>query len=313
MNWDRHVRRAIELINENIRTRAKLYASEDIAQDLKHFSEGRERRLIGLRQPQEELKTMQQERKDYLEKWEEARKRILELRERRRKLQQDKEREFKELGLEQGDRLEKSQDSKRRRSNPQQENKECRKGSAGPGNEHTSMRREKPGRRAKTGDRKKREVQKNAGLELLVDPQVQSDRRDPPTDRPPDKPPPWKGASMGNLPERAGSRHASQLTTARGNTALRGKAELLEQIQNEVQTPSNQRHAIHADSSHRRAGGLDTARRHKFQLNDCRQSSRVVRQRLPRHHKVRGVRDLRGRVGFQKGSLARRRHRAVVR
>jgi hypothetical protein len=38
-------------------------------------------------------------------------------------------------------------------------------------------------------------------------PDAQSDRRRPPTDRHPDKPPPWKGAVVGSSLERAGSRH----------------------------------------------------------------------------------------------------------
>jgi hypothetical protein len=40
-----------------------------------------------------------------------------------------------------------------------------------------------------------------------------SSHRGPPTDIPPDKPPPWKGASRGYLLERAGTRHVSQLVS----------------------------------------------------------------------------------------------------
>jgi hypothetical protein len=44
------------------------------------------------------------------------------------------------------------------------------------------------------------------------------------------------GASRGSLQERAGSRHASQLSSARGNDGLSGDTALLEKIQNKVQT-----------------------------------------------------------------------------
>jgi hypothetical protein len=84
-------------------------------------------------------------------------------------------------------------------------------------------------------------------------PDVQSDRRGPPTDRPPDDPPPCKGASRGSLQERAGFRHASQLSSGRGNNGLSGNAALSEKIQNKVQTSSNQRYASEAGSSQDRS------------------------------------------------------------
>jgi hypothetical protein len=59
------------------------------------------------------------------------------------------------------------------------------------------------------------------GLEAV---QVSS-HRGPPTDRPPDKPPPWKGASRGCLQERAGTRHFSQLaSSSRGSYCSSGNA-----------------------------------------------------------------------------------------
>jgi hypothetical protein len=80
-------------------------------------------------------------------------------------------------------------------------------------------------------------------------PDAQSDRRGPPTDRPPDKPAPWKGAVRGSSYERASSRHVSQLASSCGNNGLSGKASPLEKIQLRVKTPSNQRHASAAGSS----------------------------------------------------------------
>jgi hypothetical protein len=59
------------------------------------------------------------------------------------------------------------------------------------------------------------------GLEAV---QVSS-HRGPPMDRPPDKPPPWKGASRGCLQERAGTRHFSQLaSSSRGSYCSSGNA-----------------------------------------------------------------------------------------
>jgi hypothetical protein len=55
-------------------------------------------------------------------------------------------------------------------------------------------------------------------------PYAQSDRRGPPTDRPPDKPPPLKDAFKGSSYERASSRHVSQLASSRGSNGLSGKA-----------------------------------------------------------------------------------------
>jgi hypothetical protein len=76
--------------------------------------------------------------------------------------------------------------------------------------------------------------------EKKVDPTQLSARRGPPTDRPPDKPPPWKGASRGCLRERAGTRHASQLASfTRGTYSLSGNATPLQKMQIEVCMPSN--------------------------------------------------------------------------
>jgi hypothetical protein len=86
-------------------------------------------------------------------------------------------------------------------------------------------------------------------LEAQGDPDAQSDWRGPPTDRPPDDPHPCKGSSRGSLQERAVSRHANHLSSARGDNGLSANATLLEKIQNEVRTPSNQRHASEGGSS----------------------------------------------------------------
>jgi hypothetical protein len=62
------------------------------------------------------------------------------------------------------------------------------------------------------------------GLEAV---QVSS-HRGPPTDRPPDKPPPWKGVSRGCLQERVDTRHISQLASfTRGSYCSSGNALLL--------------------------------------------------------------------------------------
>jgi hypothetical protein len=72
-----------------------------------------------------------------------------------------------------------------------------------------------------------------------VDPTQLSARRGPPTDRPPDKPPPCKGASRGCLQERAGTRHASHLASfTRGSYGLSGNATPLQKMQFEVCAPS---------------------------------------------------------------------------
>jgi hypothetical protein len=81
------------------------------------------------------------------------------------------------------------------------------------------------------------------------DPDAQSDRRGPPTDRPPGKPPPWKGVFEGSSYERASYRHASQLASSRGTSGLSVNASPLEKIQLSVKTPSNQRHGSAAGSS----------------------------------------------------------------
>jgi hypothetical protein len=72
------------------------------------------------------------------------------------------------------------------------------------------------------------------------DPEQLSARRGPPTDRPPDKPPPWKGAVRGSLIERAGSPTASQLASSScGKHGWSGTPAHLESIQIIVQSPSN--------------------------------------------------------------------------
>jgi hypothetical protein len=80
-------------------------------------------------------------------------------------------------------------------------------------------------------------------------PEAQSDRRGPPTDRSPDKPPPWKGAVRGSSYERASSRHVSHLASSRGIIGLSGNASPLEKIQQRVKTPSNQCQSSAAGSS----------------------------------------------------------------
>jgi hypothetical protein len=97
------------------------------------------------------------------------------------------------------------------------------------------------------------------GLEAV---QVSS-HRGPPTDRPPDKPPPWKGASRGCLQERAGTRHDSQLATfTRGSYCSSGNASPCRQCNLGESAPSNNSASHAAGSSQesstraRRAGGL---------------------------------------------------------
>jgi hypothetical protein len=80
-------------------------------------------------------------------------------------------------------------------------------------------------------------------------PDAQSDRRGPPTDRPPDKPPPWKGAVRGSSYDRSNSRHAIQLASSRGTFGLSGNVLPLEKSNLRVKTPSNQSHALAAGSS----------------------------------------------------------------
>jgi hypothetical protein len=91
-----------------------------------------------------------------------------------------------------------------------------------------------------------------------------SSHRGPHTDRPPDKPPPWKGASRGCLSERAGTRHLTQLASfTRGSYCSSSNASPLQTMQIGGCAPSNNS-ASHAagtsqESSTRlasRAGGL---------------------------------------------------------
>jgi hypothetical protein len=93
------------------------------------------------------------------------------------------------------------------------------------------------------------QVQHKIELKAQGDPDAQNDRRGLPTDRPPDKTPPWKGAVRGSSYERVSSRHVSQLASARGINGLSGNAAPLEKIQIRVQTQSNQCHASAAGSS----------------------------------------------------------------
>jgi hypothetical protein len=58
-----------------------------------------------------------------------------------------------------------------------------------------------------------------------------------------------KGASRGCLQERVGTRHADQLSSARGNNGQSGNAALLQEMQIKVQSPSNQCHASEAGLS----------------------------------------------------------------
>jgi hypothetical protein len=80
-------------------------------------------------------------------------------------------------------------------------------------------------------------------------PDTQSDRRSPPTDRLPDKPPPWKGAFAGSSYERANSRHVGLLDSRRGSIGLSGNALPLQECNKRVERPSNQCHASAAGSS----------------------------------------------------------------
>jgi hypothetical protein len=77
-----------------------------------------------------------------------------------------------------------------------------------------------------------------------------SARRWPPTDRPPDKPPPWKGASRGGVRERAGTPYISQLASfARGSYSLSRNATPLQKMKIEVCAPSNYSASSAAGSS----------------------------------------------------------------
>jgi hypothetical protein len=70
-----------------------------------------------------------------------------------------------------------------------------------------------------------------------VDPTQMSARRWPPTDRPPDKPPPWKGAIVGSLHERAGSPYFSQLASSfNGIRSLCGSYRLLTPAEQSVRS-----------------------------------------------------------------------------
>jgi hypothetical protein len=80
-------------------------------------------------------------------------------------------------------------------------------------------------------------------------PDAQSDRRGSPTDRPPDKPPPWKGAFAGSSYERAISRHVSQLASSRVSNGLGGNASPRQECIYGAKRPSNQCHISTAAGS----------------------------------------------------------------
>jgi hypothetical protein len=83
-----------------------------------------------------------------------------------------------------------------------------------------------------------------------VDPTQLSARRGPPTDRPPDKPPPWKGAIGGSLFKREGSPYVSQLASSfYGIRSLSGNATPLQKMQMKVCAPSNYPVSSQAGSS----------------------------------------------------------------
>jgi hypothetical protein len=97
-----------------------------------------------------------------------------------------------------------------------------------------------------------------------VEPTQLSARRGPPTDRPPDEPPPWKGVFRGCLLERGGTPHVSQLASfTRGSYCLIGNATPLQKMQFKGCAPSNNSASRAVGSSQNsgtrlasRAGGL---------------------------------------------------------
>jgi hypothetical protein len=90
----------------------------------------------------------------------------------------------------------------------------------------------------------------NLKVELRAQGEVngQADREGPPTDRPPDTVM-GKGASRGCLEERAGTRHADQLSSAHGNNGQSGTPAALQKMQSLVQSPSDQCHPFEAGLS----------------------------------------------------------------
>jgi hypothetical protein len=83
-----------------------------------------------------------------------------------------------------------------------------------------------------------------------VNPTQLSARRGLPTDRPPDKPPPWKGAIVGSLYERTGSPYLSKLASSSyGIRSLSGNATPLQKMQMKVCAPSNYPVSSQAGSS----------------------------------------------------------------
>jgi hypothetical protein len=162
------------------------------------------------------------------------------LRERRLRLHRVRTNEFKKFGI--------SQDHKKSRRAAKKEQREA---------VYAAVQRSRPSeefqpeRGVDQGEREYadyREMNLKVELRAQGDPDGQADRRGPPTDRPPG-PPPCKGASRGCLQERAGTRHAGQLSSARGNNGLSGNPALLQKMQIKVQWPSNQCHASEAGLS----------------------------------------------------------------
>jgi hypothetical protein len=70
-------------------------------------------------------------------------------------------------------------------------------------------------------------------------PSPRRSHRGPATDRPPDKPPPWKGISRGYLLERTGTRHHQLASCSRGSDCSSGNAIPLQKMQFGGCAPSN--------------------------------------------------------------------------
>jgi hypothetical protein len=130
----------------------------------------------------------------------------VELREIWHRIHRIRVKEFKTLGLHQ-------ESKKRNRRAAKKGRKETGTVTGQKARSSTEIRSEREDRQtAKGGPTSYAEVQPKVELKASGDPDPQSGKKGRPTDRPPDKPPPWKGASRGSLQERAGSRHASQLS-----------------------------------------------------------------------------------------------------
>jgi hypothetical protein len=78
-------------------------------------------------------------------------------------------------------------------------------------------------------------------------PEVQDDRRGPPRDRPPDKPPPWKGAVVGSSLERAGSRHDQRASSSSCDAnGVSGNASSMQTMHLRIKSPSYRSHSSQA-------------------------------------------------------------------